>query len=70
MSTQTRFLVPGMTCGHCTRSVTDEVSKIDGVTGVTVDLDDKSVVVESTTPVAWDDLVAAVDEAGFEAVAG
>lgn len=70
MSTQTKFLVPGMTCGHCTQAVTDEVSKISGVTGVRVDLDSKAVVVDSTAPVAWDDLVAAVDEAGFEAVAG
>lgn len=70
MSTRTTFLVPGMTCGHCTQAVTEEVSKIDGVTEVSVDLDSKSVVVESVTPVAWDDLVAAVDEAGFEAVAG
>jgi copper ion binding protein len=70
MSTQTTFLVPGMTCGHCTQAVTDEVSKIAGVTSVNVDLDSKSVAVESTSPVAWDALVAAVDEAGFEAVAG
>lgn len=70
MSTQTTFLVPGMTCGHCEKAVTEEVSKIDGVTGVTIDLESKSVTVDSTKPVAWDAFVAAVDEAGFEAVAG
>jgi copper chaperone CopZ len=70
MSTQTKFLVPGMTCGHCEQAVTDEVSKIAGVTNVNVDLDSKSVVVESTGPVDWEALVAAVDEAGFEAVSG
>lgn len=70
MSTQTKFLVPGMTCGHCEKAVTEEIGKIAGVTEVTVDLESKAVVVDSTGPVAWDDLVAAVDEAGFEAVAG
>ena len=70
MSTQTKFLVPGMTCGHCEKAVTEEIGKIAGVTDVTVDLESKAVVVDSTGPVAWDDLVAAVDEAGFEAVAG
>ncbi len=70
MSTQTTFLVPGMTCGHCEKAVTEEVSKIAGVTGVTVDLESKQVVVDASGPVAWDDVVAAVDEAGFEAVAG
>ena len=70
MSTQTKFLVPGMTCGHCEKAVTDEVSKIAGVTDVTVDLESKAVVVDSSQPVGWDEIVAAVDEAGFEAVAG
>lgn len=67
MSTTT-FLVPGMTCGHCTKAVTDEVSKIDGVTAVDIDLDTKQVTVNATADIAWDALVAAVDEAGFEAV--
>ena len=70
MSTQTKFLVPGMTCSHCEKAVTEEVSKIAGVTNVTVDLESQAVMVESTHPVAWDALVSAVDEAGFEAVAG
>lgn len=69
MSTQTTFLVPGMTCDHCEKAVTEEVGKIAGVTNVTIDLETKSVVVDSANPVAWDALVAAVDEAGFEAVA-
>jgi copper chaperone CopZ len=59
-----------MTCGHCEKAVSEEVSKIAGVTDVTVDLESKAVVVDSTQPVAWDEIVAAVDEAGFEAVAG
>ncbi|MEY4362403.1 MAG: Copper chaperone CopZ [Actinomycetota bacterium] len=67
MSTIT-FSVPGMTCGHCKEAVTTELSKISGVTDVEVDLDTKSVSVTSTSDVAWSDLVAAVDEAGFEAV--
>ena len=62
------FSVPGMTCGHCKEAVTTELSKISGVTEVEVDLDTKSVSVTSTSDVAWSDLVAAVDEAGFEAV--
>ncbi|MBB2975581.1 copper chaperone CopZ [Microbacterium endophyticum] len=30
--------VQGMTCGHCVSSVTEELSEIDGVTAVAVDL--------------------------------
>ncbi len=37
MQTQT-LTVTGMTCQHCVASVTEEVSELDGVTGVDVDL--------------------------------
>ena len=67
MSTTT-FLVPGMTCGHCTSAVTDELSKINGVTKVAVDLESKKVKIESDVAVDWQIIVDAIDEAGFEAV--
>ena len=67
--TTTTFLVPGMTCGHCKSAVTDELSKINGVTNVDVDLDSKKVTIESEAVVEWEVIVDAVDEAGFEAIA-
>jgi copper chaperone CopZ len=66
--TTTTFLVPGMTCGHCKGAVTDELSKINGVTNVDVDLDTKKVIFESDVAVEWQIIVEAIDEAGFEAV--
>ena len=65
----TIFLVPGMTCGHCKGAVTDELSKINGITNIDVDLDTKKVTIESEAVVEWQVIVDAVDEAGFEAVA-
>lgn len=67
MSTIT-FSVPGMTCGHCKQAVTTELVKLSGVTDVDVDLESKVVKIISATELQWSDLVAAVDEAGFEAV--
>jgi copper ion binding protein len=67
--TTTTFLVPGMTCGHCKGAVTDELSKISGVSKVDVDLDSKKVTIKSEADVEWGVIVDAVDEAGFEAVA-
>lgn len=67
--TTTTFRVPGMTCGHCEKAVSTEVMKIAGVATVEIDLETKAVVVASDAPLSWSDLVAAVDEAGFEAVA-
>jgi copper ion binding protein len=64
MSVET-FTVTGMTCGHCVASVTSEVSKLDGVTKVDVDLASGSVTVESDSPVDPGAFALAVDEAGF-----
>jgi copper chaperone CopZ len=64
----TTFQVPGMTCGHCTGAVTDELNKIMGVTKIEVDLDTKIVSIESESHVEWELIAAAIDEAGFEAI--
>ena len=69
MSTSTTFTVKGMTCGHCVAAVTEEVGKLDGVTGVEVDLATGAVTVEADHPVEPAAFAAAVDEAGYQ-VAG
>jgi copper ion binding protein len=66
--TTTTFAVSGMTCGHCVAAVTAEVSKLDGVTNVAVDLTTGSVTVESTGIVEPTEFADAVDEAGYEVV--
>ncbi len=66
MSTTNTFTVVGMTCGHCVRSVKQEVGNIDGVNSVAVDFKSGLVTVESDTEIAPDTFVAAVDEAGYE----
>jgi copper chaperone len=67
--TTTTYLVDGMTCEHCVRSVTTEVSALPGVEGVTVDLRPgaaSSVVVTSNAPLAESAVREAVDEAGYD----
>ena len=63
------YKVTGMTCGHCVSSVTEEVSGLEGVKDVQVTLDGGAMVVESDAPVEFDDVKAAVAEAGNYAVA-
>ncbi|WP_447003001.1 heavy-metal-associated domain-containing protein [Saccharothrix isguenensis] len=63
---ESTFTVTGMTCGHCVASVTEEVTRIDGVTDVAVDLPTGAVKVTSAAPVAEADVRAAVEEAGYE----
>ena len=60
--------VPGMTCGHCVAAVDGEIRKVPGVSDVVVDLESKDVLVTGER-VELDALVAAVDEAGYEASA-
>ena len=63
------YTVKGMTCEHCARSVTEEVSAVAGVSGVEVDLASGRVTVASDRPVDAAAVRAAVEEAGYEVVA-
>jgi copper chaperone len=68
MSNSLTYLVPGMTCDHCTVAVADEVRKVGGVAAVDVDLQTKLVRIHGTA-VDGAAVVAAIDEAGYDAVA-
>lgn len=67
MTTTTTFQVEGMTCAHCERSVTEEVSSIAGVTAVAVSAATGVLRVEAGSPVEDSAVVAAVEEAGYRA---
>ena len=56
-----------MTCQHCVKAVSDELAQVPGITDFDVNLDTKLVTVNGD---ALDDaaIVAAVDEAGYEAL--
>jgi copper chaperone len=69
MSSTVIYRVTGMTCDHCVRAVTDEMSAIPGVRDVMVDLvpgGTSEVRVVSEAPLAEDTVREAVDEAGYE----
>jgi copper chaperone CopZ len=64
----TIYVVEGMTCEHCVRSVTEEVGEVAGVRAVDVDLASGRMVVHGEDV---DDAAvrAAVDEAGYAVAA-
>ena len=65
------LLVEGMTCEHCVMSVTEELTELDGVSGVAVQLvpgGRSEVTVTSDGPVTTEALRDAVAEAGYEVV--
>ena len=64
----TDYLVDGMTCSHCVRSVTEELSAIAGVTDVDVNLNaggTSRVRVASAAPLDDSRVRGAVEEAGY-----
>lgn len=62
--TEQVYTVIGMTCEHCVKAVTDEVSSIEGVDTVAVDLASGRVTVTGSGYRA-EQIAAAVDEAGY-----
>ncbi|GAA2553999.1 heavy-metal-associated domain-containing protein [Pseudonocardia hydrocarbonoxydans] len=62
------YTVRGMTCDHCVSSVTAEVTKIPGVTGVDVDVAQGRLTVTSTETVPVEAVTEAVEEAGYTVV--
>jgi copper ion binding protein len=63
------YTVEGMTCGHCATSVREEVSELEGVRTVDVDVESGRVTVTSEAPLPTGAVAAAVTEAGYRLVA-
>jgi copper chaperone CopZ len=66
MSETVTYSVPAIHCAHCAMSIREEVSEVEGVDGVAVDLDTKVVAISGTNLVDAA-LRAAIVEAGYEA---
>jgi copper chaperone len=70
--TTTTYSVTGMTCGHCTAAVTEELTKLPGVQEVSIDLNaggTSAVHVTSESVLEETAVREAVDEAGYELAA-
>jgi copper chaperone CopZ len=61
------YRVDGMSCEHCVVAVTSEVGDVAGVQAVEVDLETKLVRVTGAA-IDHTAVVAAIDEAGYDAV--
>ena len=71
MTTTASYIVSGMTCGHCVAAVTREITALDGVSAVEIDLvpgGDSRVTVTGTAAPAEVAVRAAVREAGYDLV--
>ncbi|MFJ9442907.1 heavy-metal-associated domain-containing protein [Kitasatospora sp. NPDC101235] len=68
MSSTITYTVSGMSCGHCEKAISEEVSALAGVTEVTADAEAGTVTISSAGPLDEEQVRAAVDEAGYELV--
>ncbi len=66
MSDTLTYSVPAIHCGHCAAAIKDEVSSVEGVEDVDVDIHSKVVTIrgESLSDAAVRE---AIEEAGYEA---
>ena len=65
MDTKT-YNVPAIHCGHCAAAIREEVSSVDGVETIDVDLEAKVVTVRGEA-LSDEALREAIEEAGYEA---
>lgn len=68
--TEKTYRVPDISCEHCVRAITDELTRINGVEVVNVDLASKNVVVRYGDNVTEDEIITGIEDAGYEVAAG
>ena len=62
MQTKT-FKVPTISCGHCVRTITNEIGELHGVKDVSVDLESKTVTVKwDEPPQTWQSIKTLMEE--------
>lgn len=60
------YKVPDVSCDHCVKAIKDELFRIDGVDAIDVDIASKLVTVTHDERVTDDQLLAGLDEAGYD----
>jgi len=64
MTTKT-FVVPNISCSHCTHTIESELSEIAGVESVKAEEASKQVTVTYDGPATWDKIVATLEEINY-----
>ena len=64
MTTKT-FVVPNISCGHCTHTIESELADLAGVQSVKADQATKQVTVAFDAPATWDKIVETLEEINY-----
>lgn len=50
------FVVPNISCAHCTSAIEEEVGEMAGVVSVSAEIDTRKVTVNYQAPATWDNI--------------
>ena len=64
MTTKT-FVVPGISCGHCTHTIESELAELAGVQSVKADQATKQVTVAFAAPATWEKIKDTLQEINY-----
>jgi len=64
-SEMTQLTVKGMTCGKCTKKITEALSDIDGIIELEVDIKGDTVTIEHETDTDLDKVKSAIEDEGY-----
>lgn len=64
MATKT-FVVPNISCGHCTHTIEMELGEMKGIQSVNAEEDTKQVTVTWEEPATWDQIVSLLEEIDY-----
>lgn len=67
--TEKKYHVPEISCEHCVRAITNELSSVPGIEVISIDIPTKLVTLRHTDEVSDEQIVATIAEAGYEVAA-
>ncbi|MEX1020403.1 MAG: heavy-metal-associated domain-containing protein [Litorilinea sp.] len=59
------FVVPNISCGHCTNTVETELQELAGVQSVKAEVESKQVTVNWSDPASWEKIEALLQEINY-----
>ncbi len=69
MADKMTLKIEGMGCAKCSDKVTKALGSVDGISDVSVSLDDNAASFELAAPATRDQAVEAIEDAGYDVVA-
>jgi copper chaperone CopZ len=59
------FVVPNISCGHCTHTIEMELGELEGVTYINAEQESKQVTVKWEEPASWEKIRALLQEINY-----